>query len=284
MNNRVIKILDMSAYRNFKGWVTETNNVNPVFVASFAHPLENSLIDMYAKLYSFVGNNRSVFNEILGYLMADALGLPQPKHACIALLPTDKLKNNLYFKLVDPNLEKEIFSSEVFPVFCTSKINPSQTALQYHGIAQAVAKELAKWPRYSEALALDNTICHIDRHMNNILRTGVNKYHLIDNGILIDINGWSVNELNPNSYFINKLLDISKQLMSPKQYNSIKQEAVMACDDHYIALEKITEELKFWINALYGQHQSDYNKFLDFLDQRANNATGLLTSRLQMLI
>lgn len=285
MSNNVLKLLDQNSYRNFKGWITETGNINPVFVAGFKHPAEESPIDMYCKIYSLSAKNRSIFNEIAGYLMADALGLPQPKYACIALMPTKQLKKNLTFNFKDKNLEREIFRNDFFPIFCTSKIDPSETALQYYqGAIEVVAAELSKWPEYGRAMAMDNTICHADRHMNNILRTGTNQYHLIDNGILLNPNGWSVTELEPSAHFRNVLLDISQKLMTKKQYNKIKGKAILACDEHKKAFDKIEDELIFWSKALYGAYRSEYNDFVDFLNHRVVIAPGLLTSRLQMLI
>lgn len=285
MKKTVIKVLAPHSYRSFKGWITETDNVNPVFVASFTHPLEHTPIDMYAKLYSLQPNNRSIFNEIVGYLMADALNLPQPKYACIALIPTEKLKQNIDCNFTDANLEKEIFSNSYYPVFCSSKIDPSETAFQYYGgVIETVVSELSKWSDYGKAMAMDNTICHADRHLNNILRTGTNKYHLIDNGILVSHNGWSTSDLNPTSQFRNVLLEITSGYMTNKQCKSIKGQAIIACDEHEDAFNKIKDELNYWLNSLYGPHQNDYNNFVHFLAQRVQDAPGILTSKLQMLI
>lgn len=282
--DNVIKLLPPTNYRNFKGWITDVGNVNPVFVASFKHPDEGKSVDMYAKIYSLSGNDRSIFNEILGYLMAHALGLPQPKHACIALIPTDKLRRDIAGSALKPILDKEVFQREVFPVFCTSKINKSKTAFQYHQCVKAVASELAKWSHMGKAVAVDNTIGNIDRHTNNLLRTGVNKYHLIDNGILVNGHGWQSSDLIHNEAFSNKLLKISESLMTPVQYSKIKGNAITACDHHANALSDINTELRYWIKNLYKHPQDDYNNFMDFMNHRVNNAHGLLTSRLQLVI
>ncbi len=282
--SNVIQLLEPNYYRNFKGWVTDVNNVNPVFVSSFKHPLESKPIDMYVKIYSLKGTDRSIFNEILGYLMANALGLPQPKHACIALIPTEKLLKDMAGGALNSTLNDEVFQHEVFPVFCTSKIDKSKTAFQYNDLVNAIASELAKWPDMGKAVAVDNTIANIDRHVNNLVRTGVNKYHLIDNGILVSGDGWQTSDLKPNESFVNKLLLISEKLMTPSQAAKIKGNAITACDQHADALNNINKELKYWINNLYKQTQSDYHNFIDFIDYRVNNAHGLLTSRLQLVI
>lgn len=281
--SNVIQLLKPNEYRNFKGWITDVNNINPVFVASFKHPLENKPIDMYAKIYSLSGTDRSIFNEILGYLMAHALGLPQPKHACIALIPTGNLRQNIAGGVLDGVLEKEVFQREMFPVFCTSKIDKSETAFQYSERTDAMVSELAKWPDIGKAIAVDNTIANIDRHTHNLLRTGLNKYHLIDNGSLVDGQGWEPSDLLPNKNFCNALLDLSEEYMSHVQSSKIRGHAIMACDQHPNALTDISTELRYWIDTLYMQTQSDYNDFIEFIDYRVNNAHGLLTSRLQLI-
>lgn len=280
----VIELLKPDEYRTFKGWVNDVKSANPVFVSSFKHPLEPKPIDMYVKIYSFNGYDRSVFNEILGYLMVQAMGLPQPKYACIALIPTDKLRSDIKSGQLSSQLDKEVFQREVFPVFCTSKIDKSKTAFQYHQCVQAVASELAKWPYMGNVVAADNTIANIDRHVNNLLRTGVNKYHLIDNGILVNGSGWQTSDLLVNEHFGNKLLSVSEQYMTASQYDKIKGYAINACDDHSDAFNYIHNELVYWINALYNNTQNDYNKFMEFITHRVNNAHGLLTSRLQLVI
>lgn len=284
MTDNIIKVLNPNSYRSFKGWITETGNMNPVFVASFKHPSESKPIDMYAKIYSFKAGNRSVFNELIGYLMANALELPQPKYACIAFIPTSQLIKNIPNGALNESLNAEVFQNNIYPIFCTSKIDPSQTAYQYYNCVEAVAQELAKWPDMGKAVAMDNTICHTDRHVNNVLRTGVNKYYLIDNGILIDTDGWKIKDLEPNTHFKNKLLYLSEHLMTENQFTKVKGEAILACDNHTHALTQIISEIKYWINALYSQYRNDYESFVDFLDNRTNNAHGLLTSRLQILI
>jgi len=283
MNNKVVKILNAADYRSFKGWVTDVGNINPVFIAGFQHPLESKPIDMYVKLYSLSNNDRSVFNEILGYLMAYALRIPQPKYACIALLPTDMLKRDLGGASLNSSFEQEVFQREVFPAFCTSKIDRSQTAFQYHGNIKLVIDELAKWSHLGAALAIDNTIAHVDRHMNNLLRTGSKKYHLIDNGILVSPTGWKRSDLISNSNFDNRLLSMS-DLMPSKQRADVRSSAIAACDTHANALIDIEEEIKFWIDALYKNVQNDYNEFMNFIGNRVADAPGLLLSRLQMVI
>lgn len=284
MTDRVIKLLRPSDFGSFKGWVTDAGNLNPVFVASFKHPNEKKPIDMYVKLYSMQVGERAVFNEIAGYLMANALKLPQPKHACMALLPTATLRQNQLASQVEATLLKEIMQEAVFPAFCTAKIDKSETALVYHKTYDAIMQEMINWRPLAQAIAMDNTIAHIDRHTRNILRTGKNQYHLIDNGTLVKFEAWQREDLQQNTHFTNKLLKLAELTLASSKLTTVKQKASLATNNHPKALASIIDELNYWSQVLYSSHQSDYNAFIQFLDARADEATALFAARLQMLL
>lgn len=169
--NHVIQLLQPKDFRNFKGWISQ-GNITPVFVASMnvANGKSNVLQDVYAKIYPFTNNDRSIFNEIVGYLVAHALQIPQPSHAYIALMDTKTIlvnnHNNMPNNLMDL-LQKEKY----YPIFCTAKIDKSQTVFEYHRWTPSLIAEVAKWQYLPDTIAMDNTIAHTDRHLNNILRT-----------------------------------------------------------------------------------------------------------------
>lgn len=173
-----IELLAPDNFRTFKTWVSDKHNLNPVFVASFAHPSEKTPIDMYVKIYPMTVEDRSIFNEIVAYLMADALGVPQPQYACIAFIRISEIMQNDTVGFFDTDLGKMMGEYETYPVFCTSKIDKSLTAFEYsiqshNGLPAptALVAELAACDGFTKAAAMDSTIAHIDRHMNNLLRT-----------------------------------------------------------------------------------------------------------------
>lgn len=285
--NKVIKFLKVGSFGSFKGWVTDQQNLNPVFVASFKHPDESRYIDMYGKLYSLNFADRSIFNEIVGYLVADALGIPQPKYACVALVDTRELIQNDIIGLQAMPIGKELSAVPCFPVFCTSKIDKSQTAFAFHQQTSKLINELSKWKHMGKAAAMDNTIAHIDRHMRNVLRTGKNSYHLIDNGRLVNFyasGGWETADLNPTKKFDNLLFNLARDHFKPSQFINIKSKMVHETELHEAAIDSVIEEVKYWINILYNQAPQDYNAFIDFLQTRAKGAVAHSRSRAELLI
>lgn len=287
MPNKIVRLLDVNCYRNFKGWVTDKNNLNPVFVASFKHPNEAKAIDMYGKIYPLDFADRSLFNEIVGYLMANALGIPQPKYACIALIPTQDIAANDSIGFSNSELGKSFFDNEFYPIFCTSKIDKSETAFEYHTRSKKLIEELAKWSHIGDTIAMDNTIAHVDRHMGNLLRTGKAKYHVIDNDILVckyAAYGWLTSDLDVDRKYKNQLFDIAKDYMPQKEFSKIRSSMIHECNKHSNAIVSIDKEVKSWMNSIYDSNSSDYIEFLNFLNKRADNAFEQATSRAELLI
>lgn len=289
MPDKIVRFLDVSCYRNFKGWITDKNNINPVFVASFKHPSEIKAIDMYGKIYPLDFTDRSLFNEIVGYLIANALEIPQPKYACIALIPTQDIAENDNIGFSDSVLGKKFFDNEFYPIFCTSKIDKSETAFEYHTRSKKLIDELAKWSHIGDTIAMDNTIAHVDRHMGNLLRTGKAKYHVIDNDMLVckyDTYGygWLTSDLDVDKKYKNQLFDIAKDLMPQKEFVKIRSSMIHECHKHSNAIASINNEVNNWMNSIYSSNSSDYIEFLDFLNKRADNAFEQVTSRVELLI
>lgn len=288
MPNKKVKLLDPSSYRNFKAWITNKNNLNPVFVASFKHPNESNLIDMYCKVYSLEATDRSIFNEIVGYLVADALGIPQPEYACIAFIPTVDILQNDHVGFTNTPLGHKFSELKAYPVFCTAKIDKSETAFEYEVSSNKLIDELVKWPYISKAIAMDNTIAHIDRHLNNLLRTGKSTYHVIDNDQLVvkyaDF-GWRIIDLDVNKKYTNRLFDIAKQNMTSRDFNNVKSNMIDECHNHTTAIDAISSEVNTWMNDLYSTNDTlDYRTFIEFLVERADSAFEQATSRAELLI
>lgn len=288
MSNKTVKLLDPSSYRSFKVWITNQGNLNPVFVASFKHPNEQNLIDMYCKIYPLDPSDRSIFNEIVGYLVADALGIPQPEYACIALIPTKAILQDDVVGFSSTALGQQFLSYDVYPVFCTAKIDKSETAFEYHTRSNKLISELVKWPYFSKAIAMDSTIAHIDRHVRNLLRTGKSKYHVIDNDQLVikyESCGWRTIDLDVNKKYTNRLFNIAKENMAITDFNSVKSNMIVECHNHKTAIDTISHEIELWMNDLYSTNDAlDYRAFIEFLVERANGAFAQATSRAELLI
>lgn len=283
--NKVIKLLQPTAFRTFKGWVSH-GNINPVFVASMQinNGKKQVLQDVYCKIYPFTTDDRSLFNEIVGHLVANALGVPQPTHAYIALMDINHILNNNVDNQLPNELVLLLKKEQYYPVFCTAKIDKSQTAFDFHGWTPSLINEMSKWKYLPDTLAMDNTIAHTDRHLNNILRTGRQTYHVIDNGRLATEDGtpWQPTNLDSSKVYSNKLWTFS-ELSMQKSWKTISINVLHVCTNHANAVNSCLEEINFWIKSLYNEQQMDYNSFIDFLLKRANDSEYYHAQRLHLL-
>lgn len=284
--SRVIQLLQPTDFCSFKGWVSQ-KNINPVFVASMRVPIKNGRAprDVFCKIYPFTDNNRGFFNEIVGYLMAHACGVPQPSHAYIALMDVKDILDNNRDDYLSDELISLLQAEQYYPIFCTTKIDKSETAFNFHGWTPALVNEMSKWKYLPDTLAMDNIIAHTDRHLNNILRTGKQNYHVIDNGRLIRENDdcWQLADLDYNKDYQNKLWQFSEEHM-PKSWKNIANNIMSICSEHSQAVQSCLDELNYWIKALYNGQQIDYNAFTDFLIKRANNSGFYHARRLNQLL
>lgn len=283
--SRVIQLLQPTDFCSFKGWVSQ-GNITPVFVASMRVQTNKGCVlqDVYGKIYPHTNNDRSLFNEIVGYLVSHALGIPQPSHAYIALMDTKTILTNNH-----DNLSGELLTllqtEQYYPVFCTAKIDKSQTAFDFCCQTPSLIKEIAKWKYLPDTLAMDNTIAHTDRHLNNILRTGKQTYHVIDNGILASDDGtpWQVASLDSHKDYKNRLWQFTEQYLS-QSWKTISTNIMHTCTLHSKAVQSCLDELKYWIKALYSTQQIDYNAFINFLTDRANESEFYHARRLNQLL
>lgn len=113
-----IAVLAADALRDAYNWTSgQQGNVEAVAYASFSHP-SAGVIDAYAKFYH--PESRGMVNEITGWLLGKACGLPVPSVAFVALVPLDRLPK----PLEGIAMLAEQTGHTTFPAFCTQDSNP----------------------------------------------------------------------------------------------------------------------------------------------------------------
>lgn len=287
--DNIIQVLSENDFRAFKGWTSKQGNRNPVFIASFAHPYKDKPIDMYAKVYPMTCGDRSIFNEIVGYLMGKVLNIPQPEYACVAFVRIDELIKNDSINFFKTPFGQAIKDEESYPVFCTSKVEKSKTAFEFSlsRFSEILVREFCSCADYSKTTALDSSIAQIDRHLNNVLRVGKNKFYFIDNDQLVrkyDNSGWLTKDLVPNKKYTNKLYEFAKTNFTPRNFDKLNSSMVEESLKHGKAWESIVDEVNLWKDRLYQGNTADYDEFIEFLEYRCKNAYPQATSRAQLLL
>lgn len=153
-------------------------NVNPVLQARFS--IGDDEFDAFAK--PFTPGDRYdatlILNEVTGWLLARASGLPVPERAFFAQLNMAELPPYPgASSLPQPDADGRILC------FATQAV--SNTAVRTLFPTDLLAKEQAAWPRCDETIAFDEAIANPDRHLFNLLRRNASDFVLIDHGFLL---------------------------------------------------------------------------------------------------
>lgn len=285
---KLIQVLQADSLIRFNNWLEGTDNhVNPVFIGEFQHP--KGKIEAFCKPYDM--NKKGLINEIIGFLTAYALGITQPEHAFIAVLP---VKNLPGFSAIVRSREENKWMNGMKDVvcFCTSRLDGHSAAIHLgcdvtanSPVWQDLVSDVAKWTECGAAVALDENIAHADRHMNNLLRLSKQNYALIDNGRLINEfdEQWDSEMLDAHQHYNNRLLN-SLNTWQTKEPNkeALHSEAIFSSERHGEKFKTIEEELYFWLNKLLTG--SEFNQFKQFLSDRTKETPCLLQRRFQRLI
>lgn len=171
-----VSVLNPQCFVTAYEWTSgQQGNLEAVIHGAFEHP-QAGRIDAFAKFYRTDG--RGLVNEITGWLLAQAHGLPVPEHAFIALVPLDKLPIPLEGVVA---LARDQGWAH-FPAFATSSAAP--VAVQPVIETTALLDELRRWPHLHSCVAVDERMANTDRHARNLVRRGLRDFVAIDHGRL----------------------------------------------------------------------------------------------------
>ncbi|EGY53116.1 hypothetical protein [Neisseria shayeganii] len=289
--NKLIPVLSTDSFIRFNNWLGDADgHLNPVFIGEFNHPAGK--IEAFCKLYDT--SKKGLINEIVGFLVAHALGISQPHHAFIVALPTTSLPKFADIARRKQNAWMQNKTADNVVCFCTSRLDGHSAAihlLTQKGIEQLIsqqeiATDIAKWDGYSSAIALDENIAHADRHFNNLLRLSKHKYALIDNGRLINSQDetWECEMLDANQLYNNRLLNAitHRKATATPSTERLQSTAIVHAEQHEEKLKNIEGELHFWLNALLKEPES--TAFRQFLTDRTKGLPCLLRQRFHRLI
>lgn len=277
--NRLIQAISRRGWRGFLSWQSKTGNLEPVFDALVHDPVEDRDIVVCVKLYQHENKeNRGMVNEITGWLITHALGLPQPGRAFLVNVPMAELE-----KPTQPWVAELKRQAVHYWAFATIKLPAESAALQFNNAdLPLLAEDIRRWSNLPSAIALDEHIANTDRHFNNLLRLGKANYALIDNGRLAVEGGmthWRLAELDTNHLFTNRL---SFQCWNDRPEKSMASNTVKAASAHIDALVKVRPELEDWWRRLL-TNPGERIAFDNFITARAIDLSILLSRRYHLL-
>ncbi len=209
---------------------------------------------LHAKLYF---RRYQVLNEIVGYLLAHHLNLPQPKGYLLLLSP-DEQKSKFNIQGQPKNTR---------PVWATESLDHKSAMYHFQRCSKALRDDLAKWFNLYGTVALDDWIANIDRNPGNLLRQSSGKYHLIDHGKLFfghSIRSNYIHERNESSNFLEQQC-LKSHVKNKGKNESLKfhhQQIASHAVRQSEAFNLAKSEILFWTSKFAKGHERKIYKFL----------------------
>lgn len=275
-----MQAIPASGWRTFLAWNTGSGNLEEVADAIVFDSAKQHDVTVCVKFYPGEnGANRGMVNEITGWLISKALGIPQPEHAYLVQVP---LANLPLPKA--PWLKAVRKEAKHYWAFATIKMPAQSAALKFDGRSiPLLLDDIRKWDALPNAVALDEHIANTDRHLNNLLRLGSGNYALIDNGRLAVEGGetnWARIDLEAGRHYTNQL---SSTWLGPDcRNNKDAGYALTAADSHPNALASVQDELHEWWERLIPD-PADRAAFSHFVGERSRILSTLLKTRFHLI-
>jgi hypothetical protein len=220
----------------------------------------------YVKMFS-VQHSIGIFNEILGYLLTKAEGLPVASQAGLLILP-DAVRN--------------LVNQPVASVaFVTSRIEGNTSSSFYHINDmlkfEALNKILDDWDQLHHTIAFDEWVANQDRNLGNLVIDSNSSVTLIDHSNMpVDL-VWQPADLDIDLCPKNKLGTFFRSNATLPQKHAILKGAERQSD----SLLSVTDEINYWAKQLL---REDYRKSLmNFLECRALTSHDRLSKKYGLL-
>lgn len=235
----------------------------------------------YVKLYpDLIGEreHRGIVNEIIGHIMAVALGAPVPANAGLITLNGYQLTNRPDWAHEDSELVGWWVEDAAAPSLkgYYSLEGVVLTPRMIEKLAQ-VRAELMKSDQVYMIIAFDALIANIDRNLGNLLRIKASKYLMIDHGLCMSSDCWLAAELDPEREFVNKLHVL---IGAEAEFLPFKHATVSAHETLAANIEPAVKALKKWLP--YAIDASECAAVEQFIRRRADSKS--VTKRMGLFI
>lgn len=201
---------------------------------------------------------RSLINEIIGYLLAHALNLPQPDHAAVMKIELDVLPPEVSAALSDIDKHR----GYTFAWATTHAGTNKGVLLLNDPVARSVImRELAHWQGLESMIAFDHWIMNVDRQIGgNVLQLDDRSFRMIDNGMCLGGSAWSSSSLfNPLKCCQVHYIDVLTSRFPRDMLNAstAHQCLVQAKYAHAQAFEHAKTELSYWLDEFIGDETEE---------------------------
>jgi len=280
---KIIQVLNESSYLGMLKWRPGSEGL----ICKTTHTAEIEYRDgntetSFVKIFA---SKIELFNEVIGYLIAKAIGLPVANEAAVIKIPSETLK----FAELESN------TANLYEwAWAVSEVPGVSPKVHFKfrnsiGLTKALIKDVQKWSDLHGTVAFDDFVFNTDRNLENFLRIGKSKYVLIDHGNLLGGKPiWAINDLFSllrQSTF--NLYGLCHNKLSARAWdNNIpdcdQQKVLDSCMKHDFTVRTYSSEIEFWCGALLSLNQKKhFNRFISF---RAKNGPSRVKSVFGMLL
>lgn len=236
--------------------------------------IDNKPARFFVKVYPDE-HHKGLVNEITGYLIAHACGLPQPAKVGLIKLPKQVITSNFTGNFTFTGDHIWGWASEE----CGSTPN---THLKINDLIkyQDCLEDLKKWDLLPTLLSFDNWVANQDRNTGNITIKNKGDFHIIDHGNVPVSESWDITDLDSSSNFTNKLLMGLYNNNYPLPLSSSMVKASKLHNDSY--KNALVELTKWWGVLLDDKSKEHLEKFIEQRSKDSTlsikNLTGLLVA------
>ena len=262
-----VSILPSGAYQGYVDNVVEgADGATHIALVDF----DGSERGIRAVVKLYPKDSMGIYNEIIGYMLASSLKIPQPSRAAVFPIEVAMLHE------VPTWMPTE---AQYWLAWCTEWIPKKSIKPWFNKIKgiqgkppdkktrkayRRISADLKRWLKAPNTASFDDWVANNDRNMGNLIRMGRGDYRIIDHGRLFNAEPWFMNQVDANQQYQNTLEWLLNFTMEHKDLSGRMREAA---DEHSGSLNLIWSD----IVALIGDDLPD--KVLDqihgFLEQRS---------------
>lgn len=283
-----IEIFQSGQFITSHEWTySRDGNVNPVLHARFVTETDE-FFDGYAKPFALNDHADAtmMLNEVTGWVIARACGLPVPQRAFFIPLSLAELPQYTGTTALPP-------ADSNGQVLCFVTQAVANTAIRAVYNTEMLVKEQSKWGQCNETITFDEGIANTDRHAFNLLRKAAGEFVLIDHGFLLrqkDVpypSHWAID-------FLHQHVDHSfSNLLHQNAYMALSRTSPAICAPAYAssgvfaskmeaAIRSTMFEIAFWSSKLLPGRSASWLQFLYSRTQQAQMVT-LMAKRFGLL-
>lgn len=212
----------------------------------------NGANDSWVKIYK-KDAPRCLINEVVGYLLAKSLGLPQPKCAGLMAIPVE----NIPVHVADQLNDIDLYRGHTYAWITTHAGENKRELITNNSAAlEKFLFEMANWSNIEHMIAFDHWIVNNDRQIGNLLQLPDNTFTLIDHGDSCGGKTWDgdtflLGKLRAEIKYVHQMFKRHKviDMFTPV---SILQDLIAAKKKHKDAFTRAKPELAYWLENMLG--------------------------------